>query len=155
MADSLGGVSRRYPRRTLLLPRISSVASRTWNRRRAPNLSVFACSVSCRSNSSSAWLATLVSLHSCRVSVSRLQGAALAEVPERETKPLTLPIAVRAWLEALRSEVEDATGAGEDAPRLLVRRRLGRLGAPSVMLEGRRAALQMLRAALLGVGEKG
>lgn len=58
--------------------------------------------------------------------------------------------AVRAWLAELRTQIDDAVGAGEDATRPPGRRELGRPTARSAILEARRAIDAMLAAAERG-----
>ena len=74
-------------------------------------------------------------------------------IADRDIPPLafTDPEAVRAWLEQLRTEVDDAIGAGEDATRPVGQRRLGRATARSTLLEARRAVEQLLEAASRGI----
>ncbi|MFT3771166.1 MAG: hypothetical protein QM820_37605 [Minicystis sp.] len=57
---------------------------------------------------------------------------------------------VRAWLFTLRTKVEDAVAAGEDATRPLGRRELGRQTARSAILEAGHAIDGMLAAAERG-----
>ena len=64
---------------------------------------------------------------------------------------LTDPAAVRAWLTQLRTEIDDALGAGEDATRPLGKRTLGRVTARTTLLEARRALAQLLEAASRGI----
>jgi hypothetical protein len=73
---------------------------------------------------------------------------------DREPDPLNLadPAAVRAWIKDMRAQIEDAAGAGEDATRPSGKRHLGRLMARRTIVEARDAALQLLRAAELGLG---
>lgn len=78
---------------------------------------------------------------------------ARSAVAESDVTPLKLtdPAAVRAWLTQLRTEIDDAIGAGEDATRPPGKRTLGRAMARSTLLEARRALTQLLEAAFRGV----
>lgn len=75
-------------------------------------------------------------------------------VEDQEVNPVNLadPQAVRAWVKAMRSQVEDMAGAGEDATRPLGQRRLGRMMARRTVVEARDACLLLLRAAESGIG---
>jgi hypothetical protein len=71
----------------------------------------------------------------------------------REFAPLDLTdrAAVRVWLADLRKQIEDATGAGEDATRPFEERDLGPRAARVVLGEARAALQQLLRAAERGL----
>ncbi len=71
----------------------------------------------------------------------------------REVTPLDLadPAAVRAWISALRTQIGDATGAGEDALRPLGRRCLGRRTARCTLREASLAIEQLIASAERGI----
>jgi hypothetical protein len=85
-----------------------------------------------------------------RDEVDERYGIAESDIPPLD---ITNPEAFRAWLTELRSEIDDAVGAGEDATRPVGKRRLGRATARSTLLEARRALEQLLEAATRGVRE--
>jgi len=60
--------------------------------------------------------------------------------------------AVRAWLAELRTQIDDAVEAGEDATRPLGQRALGRPTARRAILEARRSIRALLAVAERGVG---
>lgn len=72
--------------------------------------------------------------------------------PTVEVRPLDLtdPAATRAWLADLRTQIDDAVAAGEDATRPPGRRLLGRPMARSAIVEARHALDQLLAAAERG-----
>ncbi|MFT3772195.1 MAG: hypothetical protein QM820_42880 [Minicystis sp.] len=76
---------------------------------------------------------------------------------EPADKPFVLDLtdreAVRAWLGELRTQIDDAVGAGEDATRPLSRRELGRPMARTAILQARHSIEQMLLAAERGATE--
>jgi hypothetical protein len=73
---------------------------------------------------------------------------------DREPDPVNFadPAAVRAWIAEMRTQIEDAASAGEDATRPLGKRRLGRMMARRMAVEAHDAGLSLLRAAELGLG---
>jgi len=83
-----------------------------------------------------------------RDEVDERYGIAESDIPPLD---ITNPEAFRTWLMELRTEIDDAVGAGEDATRPIGQRRLGRAMARSTLLEARRALEQLLEAATRGV----
>jgi hypothetical protein len=77
----------------------------------------------------------------------------IANIDANTTKPLDLsdPTAVRTWLSALTTQIEDIAAAAEDATRPPDRRRLGRALARSMIIEARGALLRILKAAERGL----
>jgi hypothetical protein len=73
---------------------------------------------------------------------------------DEEFRPVNFadPDEVRRWLKGVRSQVEDAVAAGEDATRSLGKRGLGRLMARRMVIEARHALLELLQAAERGIG---
>ena len=63
---------------------------------------------------------------------------------------LTNPVAVRAWLADLRTQVDDLHAAAEDATRPLARRALGRPTARTAIQEAHGAIGHLLSAAERG-----
>jgi len=68
------------------------------------------------------------------------------------TLDLTDKAAVRAWLAELRTQIEDAVAAGEDATRPPGRRALGRPTARRAILEAKRSIEGLLEVAERGAG---
>jgi hypothetical protein len=70
-------------------------------------------------------------------------------VEPTDIKPLNVadPAAVRAWIEEVRAQIEDALAAGEDATRPLRERGLGRSTSRRMVIEARMALQQLFQAA--------
>jgi hypothetical protein len=88
-------------------------------------------------------------LHTWKEEVDERQEVA----EDEDIRPLNFanPVEVQAWLKRVRSQVEDAVTAGEDATRPLGKRALGRLMARRMLIEARHALLELLQAAERGI----